>query len=347
MAQEENAVNTSAVSTGPGSRQPLSPRDILQGAKVTVKVPASSANLGPGYDSMGISLAYYDELTVERLASETLEFDLSGEGTENVPHDSSHLVVQAMHRCWSAVGMQTMPGIRLIAHNRILHSRGMGSSASAIVAGIVAANALLPESAQLSINELFQLCSDMEGHPDNVAPSLFGNLVISWGETSNWEYLSIPVSADVTPVVAIPDYEVSTKMARALIPATVPHAEASQNSARAALLVQALSHAPQYLLAGTQDYLHQNYRAEAMAPSAALVTHLRELGFPAVISGAGPTVMVFARGEDERRGVIAQIERAQQLPTIGEHEGAQLSWRVLPVNIDTEGVIVLGEAPIH
>lgn len=305
-----------------------------------VKVPASSANLGPGYDSLGISLAYFDEIEVTRIA-EGLEFELSGEGSGDVPQNATHLIIRAMRRCWERAGLTEMPGLRLQAHNRIPHSRGMGSSASAIVAGVVAANALLPEGAQLSADEVFQICSDMEGHPDNVAPSLLGYLTISWGSESHWESLPITVDPRILLVVAIPDYEVSTKLARSLLPPVISHADAARNSARTALLTQAFSHAPQHLLAATEDYLHQSFRAEAMPASSALVSALRAQGYPAVISGAGPTVMVFCTEEDERARVIHAIKEAQKDPHIGLFEGEVLSWRILPVNIDTEGVIVL------
>ncbi|MEU7991663.1 homoserine kinase [Rothia amarae] len=318
----------------------LTADSIPVGTTVRVKVPASSANLGPGYDSMGLSLAFYDEIEVTRIAR-GLEFELSGQGSEEIARDANHLVIRAMNRCFQYAGLQDFPGIRLKAHNQIPHSRGMGSSASAIVAGVVAANELLPKTARLSFAEILQICSDMEGHPDNVAPSLLGHLTVSWGTTSAWETLPIAVNPRILPVVAIPDYEVPTKQARALLPENVPHADAARNSARSALLTQALSQAPEHLLAATEDYLHQSYRANAMAPSAVLVRTLRERGYPAVISGAGPTVIIFARGEEERTEIISAIDAAQNDPQVGSFAGEKLSWRVLPVNIDTEGVIVL------
>lgn len=319
-----------------------SPDIIPVGTTVHVKVPASSANLGPGYDSLGISLGYYDELIFTRIES-GLEFELSGEGADEVPRDETHLVVKAMQAAWKAVGLFELPGLKVTAHNKIPHSRGMGSSASAIVAGVAGANAMLPEDIQLDEDAVLQICSGMEGHPDNVAPSLYGNLVISYGDSSGWHSLPVPVHPDVLPVVAVPDYEVPTKVARGLIPETVPHREAASNSGRAALLTQALSTYPEFLFAGTKDLLHQPYRATAMKPSAELVKALRGRGYAAVISGAGPTVMTFAVGQDERTAVIDAIEEFSKAPTIGNHEGRNLSWRVLPVEIDTEGVMITRE----
>lgn len=326
-----------------GSNEAQYTPDIIPvGTSVTVHVPASSANLGPGYDSLGVSLAYFDELTITRI-EEGLEFELSGEGADEVPQDASHLVVKAMQTAWKAIGLFELPALRITAHNRIPHSRGMGSSASAIVAGVAAANALLPEEVRLSEDAVLQICSGMEGHPDNVAPSLYGNLVISYGDNEGWHSLPVAVHPDIKPVVAIPDYEVPTKVARGLIPETVPHRDAATNSGRAALLSQALSSHPKYLFAATQDLLHQSYRATAMKPSASLVAVLRGHGYPAVISGAGPTVMVFARGQEERENVISTIEHFSQTSPASIFDQHKLVWRVLPVEIDTKGVIVTRE----
>lgn len=326
-----------------GSNEPaLSPDVIAVGRQVTVRVPASSANLGPGYDSLGLALAHYDDLTVTRTGS-GLSFELTGEGADQVPQDASHLVVKAMQTAWKAVGLLELPGLHIKAHNRIPHSRGLGSSASAIVAGVTAANGLLPEELRLDDDAVLQICSGMEGHPDNVAPSLYGNLVASYGDDAGWHSLPIAAHERVLPVVAIPDYEVPTKIARGLIPDTVPHREAAINSGRAALLTQAISTYPDFLLPGTSDLLHQPYRAVAMKPSAALVSALRGQGYAAVISGAGPTVMVLANGEEERSKVLAAIEELVSTLAISEYEGSLISWRVLPVDIDAEGVMLTRE----
>lgn len=326
-----------------GSNEPaLSPDVIPVGCTVTVRVPASSANLGPGYDSLGLALAHYDDLTVTRTDS-GLTFELTGEGADQVPQDASHLVVKAMQTAWKAVGLLELPGLHIKAHNRIPHSRGMGSSASAIVAGVTAANGLLPEELRLDDDAVLQICSGMEGHPDNVAPSLYGKLVVSYGDDAGWHSLPIAAHERVLPVVAIPNYEVPTKIARGLIPDTVPHREAATNSGRAALLTQAVSTYPDFLLPATSDLLHQPYRAVGMRPSAALVSALRGQGYAAVISGAGPTVMVLANGKQERASVLDAIERLTSTPAISEYEGSPISWRVLPVDIDTEGVMLTHE----
>lgn len=322
----------------------VAPDAIPVGARVTVRVPASSANLGPGFDSLGLSLAYYDDLVVTRVAGEgELTFDLSGEGADEVPRDASHLVVKAMQTAWKAAGLVELPSLHIQAHNRIPHSRGMGSSASAIVAGVSAANGLLPAELQLDADTVLQICSGMEGHPDNVAPSLFGHVVISYGDDSGWHSLPVPAHPEVLPVIAVPDYEVPTRVARGLIPETVPHREAAANSGRAALLTQALTSYPEYLLPGTSDLLHQSYRAVAMKPSAALVHHLRGLGYAAVISGAGPTVMVLAQGQEQRERIGQAIAEFVTHPEAGTYEGQPVTWRVLNIDIDTQGVMLTYE----
>lgn len=328
-----------------GSDEPfVQPDEIPVGARVTVKVPASSANLGPGYDSLGLALAHYDDLVVTRVPGVgELTFDLTGEGADEVPQDASHLVVKAMVAAWKAVGLFELPSLHIQAHNRIPHSRGMGSSASAIVAGVTAANGLLPEQHQLDAETVLQICSGMEGHPDNVAPSLYGHVVISYGDDSGWHSLPVPAHDNVLPVIAIPDYEVPTKVARGLIPETVPHREAAANSGRAALLTQALASYPDYLLPATSDLLHQSYRAVAMKPSAALVKYLRGKGYAAVISGAGPTVMTLANGADERARVREAIEAFATESEPNQHENRAVSWRVLDIDIDTKGVMLTYE----
>lgn len=315
------------------------------GRRVSVRVPATSANLGPGYDSLGVALCHYDELEVTRI-SEGLEFDICGAGSQSVPRDSSHLVVRAMMRLWEVVGLEGLPGLHLRAKNNIPHSRGLGSSAAAIVSGVYAANALLPESLRKGAAELLTICSDMEGHPDNVAPCLDGNFALSYGELGQWYTLNVAVHEEIFPVVAIPEYEVSTASVRALIPEVVSHRDAAVNSAHTGLLTQSLHAYPEHLFAATEDLLHQQYRADAMRPSYELVCFLRERGYCAVISGAGPTVMVLGRSMSERSEVMDAIAEGLERSDIGEYGSEKLFWRVLPVDIDREGAIVTGEETV-
>ncbi|WP_269927978.1 homoserine kinase [Kocuria massiliensis] len=319
------------------------PELIPLGTSVRVRVPASTGNVGPGYDSLGLALGRYDDITVERTEG-PLSFELSGEGAEEVPQTEAHLIVRAMRTAWKAIGLLELPGLKITAHNRIPHSRGMGSSASAIVAGVVAANAMVPEQARLSQNAVLQICSQMEGHPDNVAPSLFGGLVISYSTADGFHSVPVSVASEIVPVVAVPDYEVPTRIARGLIPESVPHREASVNSGRAALLVHAMKDAPSELFAGTEDLLHQQYRASAMPPSAALVAHLRGRGLPAIISGAGPTVLTLAPNEAEADRAVDAIAQCAEDPdqNMGER---QIAWTVEKLTVDRNGVIVEHSKP--
>ena len=300
------------------------------GRRVSLRVPASTGNVGPGYDSLGLALGHYDDLAVTVL-EDGLEFELHGEGSAAVPRDADHLVVRAMRAAFRAAGVDELPGLRLEATNRIPHGRGMGSSAAAVVAGVLAANALLPAEHALDDRRLLQVAAALEGHPDNVAPSLHGGLVISWAEAGGWRSAPVEVHEDVVPVVAIPDYEVPTRLARSLLPASVPHHDAAVNAGRTALLVEAMARRPELLLPATEDRLHQPYRASAMPPSARLVAGLRERGLPAMISGAGPTVLVLAAGHAR----AAETERAVA-HLVGADAGSA-SWRVLRLRVDGQG----------
>lgn len=260
---------------------------------VAVRVPASSANLGPGFDALGLALALHDEIVAEVIGS-GLEVHVSGEGQDGVPLDETHLVVQSMHAAFDLLGGRPS-GLRLTCSNAIPHGRGLGSSAAAIVGGIIAARALVDGGDKLLDDDAaFQLAVDLEGHPDNVAAALFGGLTIAWidGAAAVVERLS----TDVGVTVFVPPTAVSTEKARGLLPETVPHRDAAINAGRAALLVAALTGAPHRLISATEDRLHQSYRAEAMPESYKLLRRLRVDGVPTIISGAGPTVLSFARG---------------------------------------------------
>jgi homoserine kinase len=202
------------------------------------------------------------------------------------------------------------------------------------VAAVSAANAMVPAGSRRGKDWILQLTSELEGHPDNVAPAIFGGLALSWQDSEQYSSTSATVAGHVIPIVAVPDFELSTEAARALLPASVGHHAAAMNSGRAALLIHALTRKPEFLLPGTEDYLHQSYRAEAMRPSAALIGALRKAGYAAVVSGAGPTVLVLANGEAQAGNALAFIESftANNTPNVG--------WRVLKLAVDVEGAKV-------
>ncbi|KQV73727.1 homoserine kinase [Aeromicrobium sp. Root344] len=285
---------------------------------VTVRTPASSANLGPGFDALGLALTLYDEITAEVLDEPGLEIEVSGEGERDVPRTSDHLVVTAMTATFDLLG-ERPPGLRLACANAIPHGRGLGSSAAAIVGGIALARALVEGSAsRLDDRAAFQLAVDLEGHPDNVAAAMFGGLTIAWVDGAAAEVQRLDTAVQVTAFV--PSVAVSTEKARGLLPETVPHRDAAVNAGRAALLVAALTVAPERLIWATEDRIHQTYRADAMPESYKLLRQLRVEGIPTIISGAGPTVLSFARGVADR------------VP-----EG----WSVLELDVDTEGARTL------
>lgn len=305
---------------------------VAAGQDISVSVPATSANLGPGFDSLGMAVSLFDTVRVRTTGSGQIRVRVSGEGAGVLPADGSHLVARTIAETIRGAGYD-VDGFDLDCENVIPHGRGLGSSASAIVSGVLAGNALLPAAARLDAAGLLHACSALEGHPDNVAPALAGGLAVSWEEEGLFRSVKATVHPDIVPVVAIPATELSTESARGLLPGTVPHRDAAANSGRAALLVRAMTAAPSLLPAGTEDFLHQSYRAPAMRPSAALVQALRAAGFAAVISGAGPTVMTLAAGSEQAAAAeafMAQHLAAQQ----------QENWRVLRLGVDQDGARV-------
>lgn len=262
---------------------------------VRVTVPATSANLGPGFDSLGLALDLRDTLTGE-VTPAGLSVAIDGPGAETLPRDESHLVVRAMHAAFDVMG-ERPPGLALHCDNVIPHSRGLGSSSAAIVGGLVLARGLVAGGTLLLDDRaLLDLACQMEGHPDNVAPALLGGFVIAGREQEEWYAVSSGVDPRVSAVVFIPPTPVPTSLARGLLPASVSHRDAATNAGRTALLVAALASQPEHLLAATRDFLHQDQRESAMPESLALVRALRADGVPAVISGAGPTVLAFCDG---------------------------------------------------
>jgi homoserine kinase len=273
------------------------PRPSFRAAPVRVRVPATSANLGPGFDALGLALAHYDDVVV-RVADEGLYVDVAGEGADKVPRTARHLVVRALRAGFDALGGQPR-GLEVVCANRIPHARGLGSSAAAIVAGVVAARALaLGGEDSLDEAALLALAADLEGHPDNVAACLLGGFTVAWvDDAGRARAVRLEPAPALRPVIFVPSTTASTARARKLLPEAVAHADAARNAGRAALLVHALSAPdadPALLLAATEDRLHQQYRAPAIPRSVALMDSLRGAGVPAVVSGAGPAVLAFA-----------------------------------------------------
>jgi len=269
---------------------------------VTVAVPATSANLGPGFDCFGLALDLHDLLTAEVVDS-GLEIEITGEGAGTLPRDERHLVVRSMRAAFKVLGVEP-GGLRLRFDNNVPQSRGLGSSSAAIVGGLALARALTVDGARFDDDSLLFLANQLEGHPDNVAPAVIGGFVISGQSVVSGQRaeevwaLSAPIAGSISAVAFVPPTGVSTAAARGLLPEQVPHGVAAANTGRAALLVAALAGAPDQLLRGTEDFLHQQFRASAMPDSYALVQSLRARGKAAFISGAGPTVLVLGTTAD-------------------------------------------------
>lgn len=305
-------------------------QQIALGQELIVCPPATSANLGPGFDSLGLALEYRDRLVVRTAATSSVQ--ITGDGADELPRDESHLIIKEMHRYWVQAGFEPV-GVQLQAENNIPHARGMGSSAAAIVAAYAAADALLPGESRGGIEAIFQAAAAWEGHPDNVAPAVFGGLSISSTEADgSFASVQVPLHSDLRAVLAVPSNGLSTEVARGALPAQVDHSIAAANSASAALLIHALSNDPSVLLAGTKDYLHQDYRAAAMPQSAALIATLRQAGLAAVVSGAGPTVLVLASSEEQVAQTLATIDEFSAESTV--------SWRAQVPQLATNGVTV-------
>jgi homoserine kinase len=261
-----------------------------------VQVPATSANLGPGFDCFGLALDLHDRYVAQILDEPGLDIDVAGEGAETLPRSEKNLLIKAMNKGFEFLGGKPK-GIAVRALNVIPHGRGLGSSASAIIGGLVLARSLvLTGSDKMSDQALLDLATAMEGHPDNVAAALYGGATIAWQEDHHGKLVSqaLPLAVDsrIRAIVFIPKQEFSTSKARKLLPESIPHAHAAANSARTALLSHALTHRPDLLFRATEDFLHQEYRSTGMPASLKLMDTLRKAGVAACISGAGPTVLV-------------------------------------------------------
>jgi homoserine kinase len=292
---------------------------------VVVRVPATSANLGPGFDTLGLALSVYDELVVTRRDAPGLEIEVEGEGAASVARDESNLVVRAIAHAYAATG-RALPGLRLQARNVIPHGRGMGSSGAAVVSGLLAAQGLLAGEVEIGPDMLLRLATEMEGHPDNVAPALFGGLTIAWMDESGPQHKQLIVHRGVAPLVFVPEFTMSTSVARSLQPLQVPREDAVFNVSRSALLIAALTQSPELLMAATEDKLHQSYRAQAMPETDRLVRALRAAGFAAVVSGAGPSVLVLADGPGRR------LEAAQLAASV-----VDTPWEAHMLAVDVRG----------
>jgi homoserine kinase len=298
---------------------------------VQVQVPASSANLGPGFDCLGLALNMHDRYMAQVMDDSGVDIDVTGEGADNVPTTDKNLIIKAMYKGFDFLGGRPR-GIALRQLNVIPHGRGLGSSAAAIVGGLALARALvLGGNERMSNEDMLNIANEMEGHPDNVSAAIFGGANLAWQESQRGDVVAQSLNFEVDPRIGalafVPATELSTSKARKMLPESIPHSDAVKNSSNVAVLVQALQHRPDLLLAATEDYLHQTYRKDAMPNSFALMTKLRQAGVAAFISGAGPTVLVLHTGGDIE---AAELERAA-----GE------KFHMIPLGVSRTGVSVI------
>ena len=299
------------------------------GRSVEVSVPATTANLGPGFDTLGMALTMGDRLSATVVDGAGITVEVHGVGEGGVPTDETNLIAKSLLHAFAAKGV-TAPALHLVAHNTIPHGRGLGSSGAAIVAGVMAAKGLLEGFESFDASELLAIATEMEGHPDNIAPSLFGGLTIAWMTDQGPKHKKLSVHRGVSLVVAVPqEASMSTQLARSLQPDTVPHQDAIFNLSRSALLIAALIQSPELLFEATEDKLHQTYRASAMQDTDDLLQKLRKQGFAAVVSGAGPSVLILCSDPSQRAEVASIVE---------SHGGG--SWASHMLTVDERGATV-------
>lgn len=311
------------------SSRAAGPRPAFRGAPAHVRVPATSANLGPGFDSFGLALARFDDV-IARIGEDGAQVDVAGEGAGDVPLGEDHLIVRSMRAAFDLMGGQPR-GIDLVCANRIPHGRGLGSSSAAICAGILLARALvLGGEDLLPDRQLLPLASELEGHPDNVAACLLGGMTIAWTDDGTAHAVRLAPDPAIRVLAFIPRNTSSTKAARGLLPELVPFADAVFNTSRAALLVAAMTGSPEALLTATDDRLHQPYRIDAMPESAQLVAVLRAEGIAAMISGAGPSVLALTPDPATAAAALAWTPAG---------------WASEDLAVDADGARIMAEPP--
>jgi homoserine kinase len=279
---------------------------------IQVQVPATSANLGPGFDSCGLALGLHDRYVAQILDDGGLDIDVTGEGADEVPRTDKNLLVKAMYKGFDYLGGKPK-GVAVRALNVIPHGRGLGSSASAIIGGLVLARALvLTGTDKMSDEALLSIATEMEGHPDNVAAALYGGATIAWNSDPKHAHaIQLPVDPRIHVMAFIPSSPLPTSKARKMLPESIPFDDARRNSTNTALLGHALTVRPDLLLQATEDFLHQSYRHDAMPASLALMTKLRAAGVAAFISGAGPTVLALHTGDQNEAEELSRAGGAK------------------------------------
>lgn len=311
--------------------------ELRAGDRVAVSVPGSSANLGPGFDCVGLALEIRDRYQLCVDARPGLRVVVEGEGSGVVPVDETNLVARTVRAGLEAFGLPWLPGLAtqgigltLTCDNAVPLGAGLGSSAAAAAGGFGLAFALA-RGGRLTAADLDLVntrAGVLEGHPDNSSASVFGGLTLSWMPTpATVRTVRVDVHPGVDPVVLVPvDGRLSTDHARSVLPSQVPHGDAARQAGRTALLLHALTSEPGLLLDATEDWLHQEQRRDAYAASMGVVDVLRSLGHAAVVSGAGPSVLVLARAE-----LVEQV--------VAEVRSWGRDWRLLRPGVAVSGLV--------
>lgn len=303
---------------------------MIKNEGVRVKVPASTANLGPGFDTLGMGLSLYS--WIEMRESEYTQFHLYGDQMNGVPKDKSNLVYKVAQLIFDEAGV-SVPEIEISMYSDIPLTRGLGSSASAIIGGMVAANALI--GSPLSMDRIFDMATCLEGHPDNVGASLFGGIITAVWDGTHADYIRIEPHINLEALVVIPEFQLSTSDARKVLPVQISREDAVYNISRSSLLVAALSSGRFDLISrAMSDRLHQPYRASLVPGMAQILEEAPSRGALGVaLSGAGPTLLALVdRGNIHKRNLESYL-----LDTMKEY-GIQASAKWLDPSSD--GVII-------
>ena len=299
--------------------------------QVRVRIPATTANCGPGFDTLGIACTLYNEVVLELDGpKESVQLSLTGDGADTLPTNDRNLVLRSVRMVLERANAYDS-GIRLSMHNVVPLSRGLGSSSAAIIGGLVAANTML--GTPFTKPELLDMATKIEGHPDNVAPALYGGFTVSVVQGERVVCLQLPIPETLQLVVCIPDFRLSTHKARQAIPTTIPHQDAVFNVSRTALLVGALATGrTEYLSDALDDRLHQPYRAPLIpGMTEVFAAGIKAGALGVTMSGAGPSLMAYTTEKAEAVGEAM----------VKEFSAQGISSRYLKLGIDYEGARVI------
>lgn len=297
---------------------------------VKIRVPGTTANCGPGFDTVGIACTIYNDLELTLSDESGISLNVTGEGAGFIPSDESNVVVKAIKMILNKTGYKAN-GIKLSMINNIPLARGLGSSAAAIVGGLVGANELT--GGHFTKDDILNMATAIEGHPDNVAPAIFGGITVSIMDSGNANYLRFLPPKDFSMVAVIPEFNLSTRAARKVLPDTVPYADAVFNVSRASLLIGALCTGELKLLShALQDRLHQPYREKLIPGMAQVLSAARQTGaLGATLSGAGPCLLAFATNDTDEIGKA-------MVKAFNIHK-VKASYQIL--QIDQQGAVII------